>query len=347
MKIKLQSRRIIPLKEVPSSFYDPERDGITYSLLSTFKTCREKARLVLNGWTSTGNSLGLTFGSLAHGILQHIYNDVRAGRLTEMPSAKYVTKKCREVEAIWKQENPLADADSLVNLEFSMILLEASMPYYFKYWIKDFKLDWERVEQEFKIPIELEHPIPGRPSMKTFLRGKIDGSFAAKESRRPVLLETKTRSRLGEHGESNLADILPHELQVNLYLLYLWWADKVLPEGVMYNIIRRPNFQRKRNESILKFARRVAADIQLRPEYYFIRLHMYVEKKDLERQELEIRDLAADFIMWWHGYAGHYKNSNACEDKYGTCGFLPVCSRGDYTGLFKRDRVFRELADEV
>jgi hypothetical protein len=90
----------------------------------------------------------------------------------------------------------------------------------------------------------------------------------------------------------------------------------------------------------------VAADIRLRPEYYFVRLKMNVERKDLERQELEISDLITDFMMWWRGHAGHYKNSGACEDKYGTCGFLPVCSRGDYSGLFQRTQVFREL-DEV
>src|SRR5215471_8153229 len=161
MKIRLQTGKVIPLKEVPPSFYDPERDGVTFTLLRTFKSCREKVRLVLNGWTSTQNSFGLTFGSLAHGVLQRMYNDVRTGELEGVPNDTYVVKKCREVEDIWKEENPLADDESLQNMEFSMILLEALMPIYFKYWRKDFKLLWERVEQEFKIPIELEHPIPG------------------------------------------------------------------------------------------------------------------------------------------------------------------------------------------
>jgi len=345
--VKVKAQKIIPMKEVPARFYDPERDGVTFSLLTTFKNCRERARLFLNGWTSRSNSLGMVFGSLAHGVNQQIYEDVRLGKLTELPSEKYIKKVGQKVEALWKKENPRADTESKQYLEYSMILLEAVMPAYFKYWKKDFQLIWERVETVFKIPIEV--PMGGELNLikKTFIRGKIDGSYRRGKNGRPRLFETKTKTRLGETGEGNLADILPHELQVNIYLLYLWWVDKKLPEGVLYNIIRRPGLRQKKNESLVKFARRVSSDVRLRPEYYFIRLEMIVEKKDLEKQELELRDMVSDFILWWNGLAGHYKNSDACENKYGTCPMLPICSRGDYTGFFKRDTVFRELADEL
>jgi hypothetical protein len=343
MKIKIL--RPIPMREVPARFYDPERDGVTFSLLTSFKQCREKTRLILNGWTSTRNSLGTVFGTLAHAINQQMYNDVRSGRLTELPSEKYIKATCREIETLWKKENPRADGDSMQYLEFSMILLEALMPVYFKYWKKDFSFVWEKVEAEFRIPITIDHP--NGKSMSTFIRGKIDGSFGKKKGARPWLFETKTKSRLGEEGEGNIAEILPHDLQVNIYLLYLWWVDKKLPDGVLYNIIRRPGLRQKKKESVVQFARRVAADVRLRPEWYFIRLQMFIEKKDLERQELELRDLVSDFLLWWHGEAGHYKNSDQCENKYGTCPFLPVCNRGDYSGFFKRKTVFRELSDQM
>jgi len=340
--MKIKAHRIIPMRDVSARFYDPERDGVTFTLLTTFKECREKARLVLSGWSSTQNSLGLVFGGLTHGINQRIYTDVMSGRLSTLPSEKYIKRVCREVESVWRKENPLADADSLRHLEFSMILLEAVMPMYFRYWAKDFQLVWKRIEKEFKVPMTVERP-DGK-KMTTFIRGKIDGSFG---TGRGTLFETKTKSRLGEHGESNLADILPHELQVNIYLLYLWWADKKLPKGLLFNIIRRPAMRQKKKESLVKFATRVANDVKRRPEYYFVRLNMRIERKDLEKQELELHDMVSDFMLWWAGLAGHYKNSNACENKYGTCGFLPICSRGDYTGFYKRDKVFRELADEL
>jgi len=343
--VKIKALRLIPMKEVPARFYDPERDGVTFSLLTTFKGCRERARLFLNGWTSRKNSLGQVFGGLCHGICQRMYEDVREGRLTSLPSPQYIKDVCRKVERIWKEENPRADAESLQYLEFSMILLEALMPEYFRYWQKDFKLLWERIESEFKVRFKVERP-DGR-LMKTFIRGKMDGSYKRTTAGRPWLLETKTKSNLGERGESDIADILPHELQVNIYLLNLWWLEKVLPEGLLYNIIRRPGLRQKKTESVVKFARRVAEDVRKRPEWYFIRMQMRVTKKDLERNELELRDLVSDFMLWWNGLAGHYKNSDACQNKYGTCAMLPICARGDYTGFYKREKVFRELADEL
>jgi hypothetical protein len=344
MKVKVQ-QRIIPLKEVPARFYSPERDGVTFSLLTTFKNCREKARLFLNGWASTKNSLGTVFGSLTHGVNQRMYEDVMSGKLTKVPSEDYIKAVCRKVETIWKEENPRADAESLQYLEFSMILLEALMPLYFRYWGKDFQFIWNRVESEFKVPIEIEHP--SGKIIKTFIRGKMDGSFRRRTTGRPSLFETKTKAYLGERGEGDLADILPHELQANIYLIHLWWLEKVLPEGLLYNIIRRPGLRQKKKESVVKFARRVAEDVRKRPEYYFVRIQMLVTKKDLERNELELRDLVSDFILWWNGLAGHYKNSDYCQNKYGTCANLPICARGDYTGFYRRDKVFRELADEL
>lgn len=344
--MKIKAQRIIPLKEVPSTFYSPERDGVTFSLLTTWKNCREKARIFLNGWASKRNSLGTVYGGLTHGVCQRMYEDVKRGRLTELPSEQYIKKLCQKVEAIWKEENPRADAESLQYLEFSMILIEALMPLYFKYWKKDFSLFWDRIESEFKVPIEIEHP-NGRIT-KTFVRGKMDGSYRRKAtSKRPWLLETKTKSNLGERGEGDLADILPHELQVNIYLVHLWWLEKVLPEGLLYNIIRRPGLRQKKKESVVKFARRVAEDVKRRPEYYFVRIQMSVEKKDLVKNELELRDMVSDFILWWNGHTGHYKNSDYCQNKFGVCPNLQICARGDYAGFYKRETVFRELADEL
>ncbi len=349
MKVKVP--KIIPMREVPARFYDPERDGVTFSLLTSWKNCRERARLFLNGWTSKRGSLGLVFGSLLHGILQRMYERVQtdSGRLSKSAYvALQVKEAIKEVEAIWHKENPRADGETLQYLEFSMILLEALMPVYFRYWAKDLQFQWDRVEHEFKNAMEVEHPSkPGR-RLKTFIRGKMDGSFRKdKTMRRSWLFETKSKSNLGEKGEGELADILPHELQSNIYLLNLAREEKVLPKGLLYNIIRRPGLRQKKKESVLKFARRVAQDIEKRPEWYFIRIQMTVEQRDLNRAELELNDMVGDFMLWWNGLAGHYRNSDACQNKYGTCPMLPICSRGDYSGFYKRKTVFRELADEL
>jgi hypothetical protein len=173
----------------------------------------------------------------------------------------------------------------------------------------------------------------------------MDGRFTSLQSKGVNLFETKTKSRLGEAGESNLTDMLSFELQVNLYLGAIWADDGVAPAGLLYNIIRRPNLQRKKTETFAIFQRRVAQDVAKRPEYYFIRMRMTVDKKELEREGREQAAMINDFMMWYRGEVGHYKNSDHCENKYGTCEFLKVCSAGDYTGFYKRPTVFRELEE--
>jgi len=213
------------------------------------------------------------------------------------------------------------------------------MPLYFKHWYKDItELRWERVESEFRIPLVIERP--GR-RYETFLRGKMDGAFRDIKNRR-ALFETKTKSRM---DEGNLVDILPFELQINTYVSALWHLDGKAPRKVLYNVIRRPGLRQKNGEELAEFIDRIRADIQLRPDWYFVRMEMRIDEAEIERFKLELGDLIGDFLDWWHGRVGHYRNSGYCENKYGTCWALSICSRGDYGAVFKRDKVFRELEE--
>jgi hypothetical protein len=86
-------------------------------------------------------------------------------------------------------------------------------------------------------------------------------------------------------------------------------------------------------------------DIRNRKEFYFFRLKMQMEPKDLAQFKIELNGMISDFLMWWHGEAGHYKNGDHCENKYGMCPMVPICSNQDYTNHFTRDVIFRELSD--
>jgi hypothetical protein len=139
--------------------------------------------------------------------------------------------------------------------------------------------------------------------------------------------------------------MLGFELQVNLYLGAMWSQDGDAPGGLMFNIIRRPNLQQKKTESTIQFRRRIEADVAKRPEYYFIRLRMDVDRRELEREGKEHTRMIEDFLRWYRGEVGHYKNSDQCENKYGTCEFIRICGQQDYTGFYKRPTVFRELEE--
>lgn len=318
------------------SFYNPEVHGVTFSLLSKFRNCRERARLHLLGWTPKRQSTGTLFGTFVHALLELIYLCVQKGELTAPPEPALVKSLLRTIHNQWRDENPKADTRTLQEVEMIALLVEAIMPIYFKMWTKDFTdVKWIALEHQFLQPGLLPK------------RGKMDGSFHPKDlPTQPWLFETKTKSRLGEKGESNLVDILGFELQVQLYLGVLQEQTGNLPRGVLYNIIRRPSMTQKKGETMTQFRERLVADIRKRPEYYFIRMRMSVDRRELAQQQDEIEELIRDFYTWAQGKAPHYRNSDHCENKYGSCEFLAICGRQDYSGLYQRNTVFREL-DEV
>ena len=325
--------------------YDPEIDGITNSLLTTWGSCREKARLSLRGVTKRSSGMGLTYGGITHWLLEHVYDDHRTGKLqltNGTLSKSYVASYLQKVETLWKKENPMADAATLSFYELTMLLNEHLMPIYFQHWKSDFvKTAWVALESEFKIPFEVTR---NGITYKTFLRGKRDGVFTRRGGSRRWLFETKTKSRI---DEGTLVDLLPFESQVNLYLVAMLLETGEIPAGVLYNIIRRPALRQKKNESIQAFAKRLVDDVKKRPAWYFLRQEMTIDEKELDRYYGELEDRVWEFIHWWKGLASHWKESSNCENKYGICHYLPICSRRDYTTFFVRDRVFRELAEDA
>lgn len=326
--------------------YDPAVDGLTNSLLTAWGNCRELARLILRGWVRRGTGMGMTYGGITHWLLQHVYEDHRKGTLklsNGTLSAEYVKRYLARVEELWKAENPLADEATLQHYELTMLLNEHLMPLYFQHWKqRDFQeTRWVGVESEFKVPFEVTR---NGLTYRTFLRGKRDGVFVPKGRKRSWLFETKTKTRI---DEGTLVDILPFESQVNLYMVAMWLESGQQPEGVRYNIIRRPGLRQKKNESLPQFAKRLTDDVRLRPNWYFLRQNMRVDPKELDRYLGELEDRVWDFMHWWNGGGGHWRNSAYCENKYGTCGMLSLCSKRDTSGLYVRDRLFSELSEDV
>jgi len=319
----------------PPAFYDVRRDGITFSVLDTWRECRERSRLGLAGWTERETTFPLIFGTVIHEVLARIYGEVQAGTRSHPPGPEEVRVLLAQVEAAWEDENPMVTADAIQHLQLTLAIAEALLPQYFAYWAADFSLAWHRLEREFKLPMSVS-------GVDTFLRGKIDGIFSDRPKDPPRLFETKTKSRF---DPDIIGGILPFELQVNIYLLALQRLYGVAPTGVRYNIIRRPQLRQKVTEPVEAFVHRIAMDIADRPDWYFCRLDMDVSPQDLSLAQSEITGLIEDFVKWTAGTVPNYKNSRACENKYGTCPMLAICGRGDTSGFYKRETVFRELGE--
>jgi len=327
-------------------FYDLERDGVTNGLLGTWKACRERAHLFLEGWVSHRHSFAMLYGTLFHAVLEQVSNDLRTRTLKGAPGDKYINRTLVRIHGQWLSENPHADAEALNDLELSMLIIAAVVPTYFKYWYKDDfeRMVWEASEHVFRTPLQVT--VPSGKTYAVPVRGKMDGTFRLPDSPRPLslrLLETKTKSRV---DEGVMSDIVGFERQVNLYVHELA-QQKKRPAEILYNVVRRPQLRQKEGESNLAFSRRIAEDVQKRADWYFFRLKILVDKTDLARFRKELVGMVADFAAWRTGEAGHYRNSDACETKYGVCPYLKVCAHGDYSGLTKRAVVFRELEDQL
>ncbi len=323
MRIKVKRKKL----------YDIKRDGITQSLLSLFLECRQKARYYLDGWESPYYSQPLTDGTIGHGILEFAYNDIIKRKFKVNPNLKDIRKYSNQVEKLWYKEHPRPSQQGLECLEYSLALSEALLPIYFDYYKKDLKkIKWLSLEEKFKVPITLSD---GR---KTFVCGKKDGEF---KSGGLWLFETKFKALI---NEGNLIDTLGYETQVFLYMWSKYKQTKIVPEGVLYNIIRRTSLRLKKGESLQKFAKRVGKDAESRPDFYFIRIPIDIEKRDLMNFEEEVLGLLKDFYDWIEGKVPHYKNTYSCINKYGRCKFIPACSKNEFDNLNKRKILFQELA---
>ena len=205
--------KIIPLKS--KTLYDPERDGVTQGILSAFKSCRQRARDVLDGWTTRRPSFPLTFGSLTHHVLNQAYDNVLIHQDRSIPKEKQVINWLEDARRIWMHEHPVHDARQDEIFEEAIMKAAAILPRYFTYWKTDFtKRHWLEIENEFKIPIQVKL-LNGR-MVNTFLRGKIDGAFVLPKSsapRAPRLMETKTRTQI---DETMLVDTMPLNTQTGM-----------------------------------------------------------------------------------------------------------------------------------
>jgi hypothetical protein len=271
---------------------------------------------------------------VVHRVLEMAYTDIQESKNRQVPDRIAIKKYLDKIERTWVDENPTADDRSANDFELCLLFSEAVMPIYFDFWEKDLKLDWVSLESEFNLPWKL------RDKTEVVLRGKRDGVFKRSGQKGLWLMEHKTKSRI---NEGSLIDQIGFEQQVMIYLTSLAMESKDKISGVLYNIIRRPQLRQKQGEQISAFAKRCAEDVDTRRDFYFLRLEVSTDPKELFKFRMQLGDILWDFVQWWRGKTAHYRNTGACESKSGTCDFLPICANNNYTRFFKRPKVFSEL----
>lgn len=310
-------------KKKPLYNWDPFVDGVTQSGLNAFLQCRELATLKLKeGLAPAGTRPALEYGSFVHDVLEKVY---AGGFLDDQEQVAGVIKA---VEA--KRAPKVVGVDAYGHM---VGMAEAVLMEYFAWYAKeDSKKKWVDLEQVFDVPYEL--PGVERPIR---LRGRFDGVFRI--GKRLWLLETKTMSQINDDA---LIDGLSFNLQNLFYLRALEIKMGEKPAGVLYNILRKPGLRQKQNELSPAFAERCQEDISTRPEHYFLRYEIVITPAERARWEGEFEMLLQEFIEW-AGDGVNYRSSCACRQAWGSCDFLPVCSRNDRSNFATKAECFPEL----
>lgn len=291
------------------------KDGVSQSLLGTWLTCREKAKLTYQDlWTSQQTSNAITFGSLFHSSLEGFY---KTGKY-DIKTLLQKTKKETEEQRIWTIED---EENKVLNEGYLRILVPAYLEHYKEI---DKGKKWFAIEKEFK----------NEWNGLTF-RGKYDRAYKANGE--TWLLDTKTKSRL----DPNIQDRLGFDLQIMFYVFNYWLEFKTIPTGFIYDQIKRPALRKGSQETLKHFMERVKEDVD---KEYFSRIRIPMTKTILEEWvKNQFSPMIAEFNSWAKGLVPGYRNPTACMSAWGACQFVRVCGSKDFSGLFQRKKVFSEL----
>jgi len=320
-------------------------NGITFSGLSVWENCQEQFGLkYIDGITPKAISGPLEFGNIIHYGLEHQFESS-----SPLEVIRNITNKYRA----WRSKT-LLNNNELDTLEFLCGLAEITFPAYCKYWeTDDRKLSWVERESKFDIPYTLDE--------RTIrLRGMRDGLFRMKLPglATPALgiFETKTKSRI---SEQEIRDGLMADMQTLFYCFVTKLITGEYPKRVKYNIIRRSDTYRRKDESTPTYLSRVKDDIEKRPDHYFSRFTVDLIQRDIDRfQQLTLDPLLRRFVAWWDSVKKnpvgkgrfessplHSLNLGALTTKYGKADMWQVIVNGNMTPYRIRSEVFPELED--
>lgn len=276
--------------------WDLDRDGITYSMLSRFLICRERFRLAsVEGWTDSSLNLPLEFGNAFHECLEA---NVKTSEGVHRVLGAYMAKR---------QQGPKFTKDQAKDLEYMLGSIKAVYPAYVAYWDKtptfidrvssparryyDREFHYLEHEATFDVP----HTLPSGRVIR--LRGKRDAGFINPMTGKVWTQENKTKGNIDAEG---LQTTLHKDLQTMIYSYTFSQEKREDPEGVLYNVIRRPGLKPGKQESVIGFIERVAHDISKRPNWYFMRWNVEFDAGDIQRWvHRTLNPLLETVAQWW------------------------------------------------
>lgn len=356
-------------KKTNKPLWDFDRDGVTYTILSRLRSCKERARLsYVEGWSETGLQAALEFGSAFHACLENPLSP------PEKTTREYQAQRIKDKVLFPNQYQ---------EFECLMAMVEATViAYRERYKQEDKKRKFILHEEAFSVT----YPLPlhtysfeneyfsftmgndplgnkaGTPVVRPVrLQGRWDGVFRD-EHGKLWLFETKTKSDIDSNG---IDRTLSKDLQTMLYVVALETHLQEPVAGVVYNVIRRPQYRLGKKETVRDFANRVKklllTDLKEKGENsnYFLRWHNPLKPGDKEAWcQHTLNPLLTQVALWWDsikanpfdpwGSPFHNETPFGIYDPLGSGrrgDFFTLLTGGGTSGLTKREVASPELAN--
>lgn len=281
-------------------------NGVTQSFIISWMNCKQKAQFKGAGWEPEQETGTNWLGNVFHALLQHHYSG--------KPFNPERVVKSIPIPPVQKYANQGA---------FALALYEAHCDYY---RLRDARVKWLECESEFDVEF-----------CGIRNRGKRDALFMHK--RKDVwLLETKTK---GQINEGVVPTALPLDFQ-NLYYICMSEIELNLKiTGVLYNIIRNPQYRQKKGETVIQFRNRVIEKIAEDPTHFFYRYEVNYPREMVNAFKLELITILNEIKRWAAGEGPHFRNRGHCSSGF-PCEFIKACIEGNMTG-YKQGSIFPEL----
>lgn len=282
----------------------------------------------------------LEFGSVIHWCLEY--------QFTSKLTPSQVVNKVVKTYSNFRQKSLVSSGEREV-LAKLLGLAKVVFPAYCEYWkADDKKIKWIEREQKFSIPYKV--PME-RANRKILLRGMRDGIF--EDSTGIGVFETKTKSRVP--SDQNINDQLKYDMQTMFYAWTSYLSTKKMPTKTLYNIIRRPDLYMRKQETLNVYLKRVAEDVEKRPEHYFLRWMINFDKTDMDMfVKKTLNPMLRDFIRWYDSLKKspedrfqspyHFLDYNALFGKYGKASMFDAI-HGRLRGYTIRTTPFPELEE--
>lgn len=290
------------------------RDGVSPSHLNTFLECRESFRLkTCEGWQEADYDTWTQNGTFFHWLHEQWI----------------LSKKTFDVVAAVKRyRSKVYDGPKTSSVlgaqEESYALALAMWPIYMERYASDKEREWLGVEKVF------DHPYEVYPGVSTRLRGMRDGAWVEKWGVRLHEMKNWSRFNVGD-----VRDTMHLEVQIMLYLLVLSmeYPDREV-SGADYDVIRRPEQKRLKDETLREYSRRIETKVELDPDHYFVRIPLDVNRADVEKwRDVVLQPLLIEMHRWSQGKAMHFVNPRSLVPRPYKSDLLALVARGDATGL--------------